>query len=196
MAGTTLPGRSAKALTFDCRQPNTIHRNPNKMNEQEFLQAIQQEAQTAGVNPMLLMSGIEGLYTFRDVPAQELNFQFLDSLILTIFALRIGDAFDTIARQNMESSNLETRVKAEWELAAMDPAEITQTGDAYLASFAQMLGDSVPVRRYHRKALEVAAIEIKKAQLQFENNSIGAIVFEVCQGRLRDNLHLAAIFAR
>ncbi|SHF47624.1 hypothetical protein SAMN05444008_108154 [Cnuella takakiae] len=166
------------------------------MNEQEFLQAIQQEAQAAGINPLLLVAGIEGLYTFREVPAQELNFQLLDSLILTIFALRVGDTFDTIARQNMEASNLETRVKAEWELTEMDPAEIQKTGDAFLASFAKMVGDSSPVRRYHRKALEVAAMEIKKAQVQFENNSIGAIVFEICRGRLKDNLHLAALFGR
>lgn len=166
------------------------------MNEQEFLQAIQQEAQGAGINPLLLIAGIEGLYTFRDVPAPELNFQFLDSLILTIFALRIGDTFDGIARQNIESASLETRVKAEWELTEMDAAEIEQTGDAFLASFAKMLGEGSPVRRYHRKALEVAAIEIKKAQLQFENNSIGAIVFEICKGPLKDNLHLAALFGR
>lgn len=166
------------------------------MNEQEFLQAIQQEAQGAGINPLLLIAGIEGLYTFRDVPAPELNFQLLDSLILTIFALRVGDSFDAIARRNMTSESLETRVKAEWELAEMDPADIENTGDAFLASFAQMVGAGSPVRRYHRKALEVAAIEIKKAQLHFENNSIGAIVFDICQGPLKDNLHLAAIFAR
>jgi hypothetical protein len=166
------------------------------MNEQEFLQAIQQEAQGAGINPLLLIAGIEGLYTFRDVPAQELNFQLLDSLILTIFALRVGDSFDGIARQNMVSESLETRVKAEWELTEMDPAEIEKTGDAFLASFAKMVGAGAPVRRYHRKALEVAAIEIKKAQLHFENNSIGAIVFDICQGRLKDNLHLSAIFAK
>lgn len=166
------------------------------MNEQEFVQAVQQEAHAAGINPLLLLSGIEGLYAFRDVPAAELNFTFLDSLILTIFALRVGDTFDSIARQNMESANLETRVKAEWELTEMDAAEIDNTGDAYLQSFAKMLGGEAPVRRYHRKALEVAAIEVKKAQLQFSGNSIGAIVFEICQGRLKDNLHLVALFAR
>lgn len=166
------------------------------MNEQEFLQAVQQEANASGLNPLLLISGIEGLYTFKDVPVAELNFTFLDSLILTIFALRVGDTFDSIARANMESASLETRVKAEWELTEMDAEEIENTGDTYLQAFARMLGGQSPVRRYHRKALEVAAIEVKKAQLQFEHNSIGAIVFEICQGRLKDNLHMVAIFAR
>lgn len=166
------------------------------MNEQEFLLAIQQEAQASGINPLLLMAGIEGLYTLREVPAQELNFQLLDSLILTIFALRIGDSFDRIARENLESPHLQARVTAEWELAELSASEIAATGDAYLQSFAQMLGGKTPVRRYHRKALEVAAIEIQKAQRLFVNNSIGAIVFEVCRGRLKENLHLAALFGR
>lgn len=166
------------------------------MNEQEFLRSVQLEAQAAGINPLLLMAGIEGLYTFREVPADELNFSLLDSLILTVFALRVGDTFDAIARENMESASLETRVKAEWELTEMDAAEIEKSGDTFLQSFAQMVGNSSPVRRYHRKALEVAAIEIRKAQLHFTNNSIGAIVLELCKGPLKDNLHLAALFAR
>lgn len=183
----------AQTLIFAGFRQLQKHRN---MNEQEFLQTVQQEAHAAGINPLLLLAGIEGLYTFRDVPAAELNFTFLDSLILTIFALRVGDTFDGIARQNIESANLETRVKAEWELTEMDEAEIAATGDTYLQSFARMLGGKAPVRRYHRKALEVAAMEVKKAQLQFANNSIGAIVFDICQGRLKDNMHLVALFAR
>lgn len=166
------------------------------MNEPEFLQAIQQEAQNSGLNPLLLLSGIEGLYTFREVPAQQLNFPLLDNLILTIFALRIGDSFDEIARRNLESPNLQARITAEWELAELSAAEVGQTGDAYLQSFAQILSGKSPVRRYHRKALEVAAIEIRKAQVHFANNSIGTIIFVLCQGRLKNNLHLAALFAR
>ena len=158
--------------------------------------AIQQQAQESGINPLLLVSGIEGLYTFREVPANSLNFDLLDNLILTIFALRVGDSFDDIARQNLDSENLQARVVAEWELAELTPEEISGTGDAFLQSFAQMIGSSTPVRRYHRKALEVAAIEIRKAQLHFENRSIGAITFSLCQGKLKDSLHLAALFAR
>ena len=71
------------------------------MNEQEFLKAIQQQAEASGINPLLLMSGIEGLYTFREVRAEELNFALLDSLILTVFALRVGDTFDQIVRENL-----------------------------------------------------------------------------------------------
>ncbi len=166
------------------------------MNEQEFLKAIQQQAEASGINPLLLMSGIEGLYTFREVRAEELNFALLDSLILTVFALRVGDTFDQIVRENLESENLQTRVKAEWELAELSEADIKASSDPFLQSFATMLGGKSPVRRYHKKALEVAAIEIKKAQLHFENNSIGAIVFELCKGPLKNNLHLAALFAQ
>ncbi len=166
------------------------------MNEQEFFQTIQRAAQAAGINPLLLISGIEGLYTFREIPAGELNFPLLDSLILTIFALRVGDTFDEITRENLQSDNLKTRVTAEWELAELSENEIAESGDRYLQSFAQMLGGKSPVRRYHKKALEVAAFEIKKAHLQFVNSSIGAIVFDICKGPLKDNLHLAALFAR
>jgi hypothetical protein len=165
------------------------------MNEQEFLKAIQHEAEDAGINPLLLMSGIEGLYAFRDVRAAELNFALLDSLILTIFALRIGDTFDQMARENMSSANLQASIKAEWELSELSEADIS-AGDPFLQSFARMLGSKSPVRRYHVKALEVAAVEIKKAQLHFKDNSIGAIVFALCNGPLKDNLHLAALFAQ
>lgn len=166
------------------------------MDQQAFIEAVQQEAQVAGINPMLLLSGIEGLYTFREVPVQDLNFALLDGLILTIFALRIGDSFDVIARQNLEAPNLQARIKAEWELAELNADDITKSGDAYLRSFAQMLGQSTPVRRYHQKALEVAAMEINHAHLHFGSNSIGAITFEICKGRLKDSMHLAALFGR
>lgn len=166
------------------------------MDQQAFLVAVQQEAQETGIDPMLLLSGIEGLYTFREVPMQELNFSLLDGLILTIFALRIGDNFDAIARQNLEASKEEARIKAEWELAILSPAEIAASGDAYLQSFAQMLGAATPVRRYHQKALEVAALEINSAHLHFNNNSIGFITFEICQGKLKDSLHLASLFSK
>lgn len=160
------------------------------------MQAVQSQATASGINPLLLMSGIEGLYAFREVPANVLNFDLLDNLILTIFALRIGDTFDEIARKNLESPNLKVRVVAEWELEVLHPEEIQGSGDAFLQSFVQALGNTTPVRRYHRKALEVAALEVRKAQVHFENNSIGAITFALCQGELKDSLHLAALFGR
>lgn len=166
------------------------------MNEHQFLSAVQAQAEANDINPLLLISGIEGLYTFRDVPANAINFELLDNLILTIFALRIGDTFDEIARKNLDAEQLQARVVAEWELGELAPEEIAESNDAFLQSFAKMVGSQTPVRRYHRKALDVAALEIRKAQLQFENNSIGAITFGLCQGELKDSLHLAALFSR
>ena len=63
------------------------------MNEQLFLHNINAKARQLNINPLLLLSGIEGLYTFKDVRLNAINYEFLDSLILTIFALRIGDQF-------------------------------------------------------------------------------------------------------
>ncbi len=37
------------------------------MNEQLFLQTIHAKSKELGINSLLLLSGIEGLYTFRDV---------------------------------------------------------------------------------------------------------------------------------
>src|SRR5687767_4543644 len=110
------------------------------MNEQEFLHAVQAQATASGINPLLLMSGIEGLYAFREVPANTLNFELLDNLILTIFALRIGDTFDAIARENLGAPNLQARVLAEWELEELRPHEVESSGDAFLQSFVQTLG--------------------------------------------------------
>lgn len=166
------------------------------MSEQEFLAIVKHKAAETGLNPLLFISGIEGLYSFRNVPAHELNFGMLDSLILTIFALRIGDSFDELSRQNLEAKNLQTRMAAERELELLSEEDVAQINDPFLTSFAQVLQHKLPVRRYHRKALEVAAIEIKKAQLHFANNSIGAIVFALCQSELKGHLHLAAIFSR
>ena len=45
------------------------------------------------MNPLLLLSGVESLYSFKDVQMNALNFELLDGLILTIFALRVGDQF-------------------------------------------------------------------------------------------------------
>jgi hypothetical protein len=45
------------------------------------------------------------VYTFRDVELNGINYEFLDSLILTIFALRIGDTFHSLAEENLASRN-------------------------------------------------------------------------------------------
>jgi hypothetical protein len=43
--------------------------------------------------------------------------------------------------------------------------------------------------------LEVAAIEIKKAQIVFENNSIGLIILAICKDDPENKLGLASLFA-
>lgn len=72
------------------------------MNEQLFLQTVNNKAKEFGISPLLLLSGVEGIYSFRDVKINAINYQFLDSLILTIFALRIGDGFHNIAEENLK----------------------------------------------------------------------------------------------
>ena len=76
------------------------------MNEQLFLYNIHSKARQLNINPLLLLSGVEGLYTFKDVQLNAINYEFLDSLILTIFALRIGDQFHTLAQENLLSPYL------------------------------------------------------------------------------------------
>ncbi len=164
------------------------------MNEQQFILTVNQKATLTGINPLLLLSGIEGLYTFKDVPISTINFEFLDSLILTIFALRVGDQFHTLAQQNLMSDNDALRNAAATELAILSEREIAESQNAYLQSFAQILSGKTVIRFYHIKALEVAALEIKKAQLQFGNSSIGTIVFDVCQSEKGGSMNLGAVF--
>ncbi len=164
------------------------------MNEQLFYQTINEKAQELNMNPLLILSGIEGLYTFRDVQINAINYDFLDSLILTIFALRIGDKFHTLAEQNLSSSNPLTRSSARLELAEMNSSEIEESNNAYLQSFAQMLNGKSPVRKYHEKALEVAALEINKSQQLFKNESIGIIMLAICKDDIKNHLGLASLF--
>ena len=165
------------------------------MNENQFLVSINEKATQAGINPLLLLSGIEGLYTFKDVQLSAINFSFLDSLILTIFALRIGDQFHTMAQENLSSDNNQLRQAAAAELAILTEHDINASANAYLQSFAGILAGSTVIRSYHIKALEVAALEIKKAQLLFQNNSIGTIVFDICKNDTEGNLNLSRIFS-
>ena len=161
------------------------------MNEQIFYRAVQQKSNELGINPLLLLSGIEGLYTFRDVPLNAVNYEFLDSLILSIFALRIGDSFHNLAAENLTHSNDGVRQAALSELTEMTPADIELSNNEYLQSFANILAGKSTIRYYHIKALEVAAIEIKKAQVLFGNNSISTIILYITKNDESGTLNLA-----
>jgi hypothetical protein len=164
------------------------------MNEQQFYRAITERSQEVNVNPLLLLSGIEGLYTFRDVKLNAINYDLLDSLILTIFALRIGDQFHGIAEENLASESKTVRMAASEELRELNKTDIEVSGNEYLQSFASVLGGKSPIRKYHEKALEVAAYEIKKAQMIFGNESIGIIILAICKDDPGDRLGVASFF--
>lgn len=164
------------------------------MNNQEFLATVQHKAEELNLNPLLLLSGIEGLYTFRDMPLNKVNFDFLDSLILSILTLRIGDQFHLLAEENLHSTNLALSLAAERELTEMNAGEIAASSNPYLQSFAGVLQGKSVIRRYHEKALEVAAFEIRKAQLQFDSASIGNIMLHICKTELQDSLDLGSLF--
>lgn len=165
------------------------------MNEQLFYNAINEKAQELQMNPLLILSGIEGLYTFRNVQLSAINYDFLDSLILTIFALRIGDQFHTIAEKNLASKSPALSASANRELTEMSHTEIAHSNNLYLQSFAKMLDGKSPIRKYHEKALEVAALEIKKSQVIFNNDSIGIIMLAICKNDSNDHFGLASIFS-
>ncbi len=164
------------------------------MNEEHFYQAINEKAQQLGISPLLIISGIEGLYTFRNVEINAINYEFLDSLILTILALRVGDSFHTIAEQNLTSSNMDIMQAAAIELKPLSQNDIEQSSNLYLQSFATILAGNNVIRGYHIKALEVAANEVQLAQNSFGKKSIGSIVMDICNNGLADELNLASIF--
>lgn len=164
------------------------------MNEQLFYKAITERSQEVNVNPLLLLSGVEGLYTFRDVKLNAINYDLLDSLILTIFALRIGDQFHAIAEDNLASESKTVRMAASEELKELNKTYIEESKNQYLQSFASVLGGKTPIRKYHEKALEVAAYEIKKAQMIFDNESIGIIILAICKDDPGDRLGVTSFF--
>jgi hypothetical protein len=164
------------------------------MNEQQFYHAITERSQELNVNPLLLLSGIEGLYTFREVKLNTINYDLLDSLILTIFALRIGDQFHNMAADNLNSDSKTVRMAANEELKELNTADIAQSKNRYLQSFASVLGGKSTIRKYHEKALEVAAYEIEKAQMIFGNESIGIIILAICKDDPGDRLGVASFF--
>ncbi|MEO6071489.1 MAG: hypothetical protein ABIN57_04140 [Chitinophagaceae bacterium] len=161
------------------------------MNEQNFYKAVQEKSSEAGINPLLLLSGIEGLYTFRDVPLNTINYEFLDSLILSIFALRVGDSFHNMASENLHNANDAVRIAAAKELTEMSSDEIENSSNKYLQSFSKILAGKSVIRRYHEKALEVAAIEIKKAQVIFATPSISTIILYITKNDESGALNLA-----
>ena len=163
------------------------------MNEQEFYKAVNAKARELNMSPLLLISGIEGLYSFKDVQIDNINYRFLDNLILTILALRIGDSFHAIAEENLKSPSEELRNAADSELKQLTTEEINTSSNMYLQSFANVLAGKSIIRRYHEKALEVAAFEVKKAQDQFHNPSIGAIVLDICY-HMKGNEDFAFLF--
>jgi hypothetical protein len=165
------------------------------MNETLFYQSVHTKAQENSINPILLLAGIEGLYTFKDVPLNQINYDFLDSLIITIFTLRIGDQFHALAEKNLSSTDTSIQIAAIEELTELTPAVIELSTNEFLKSFAHVVNGKTPIRRYHEKALEAAALEVHKAQTVFQEKSIGAIVIEVCQNDVGGKLDLATIFS-
>jgi len=164
------------------------------MQENLFYQVVNSKAQKNGINPILLLAGIEGLYTFKDVPLNQINYDFLDSLIITIFTLRIGDQFHALAEKNLSSKDMNIQLAAIEELTELPPAVIEQSDNQFLKSFAHLVNGKTTIRKYHEKALEAAAIEVQKAQSHFLEKSIGAIVLEVCRNEVGGKLDLGMVF--
>ena len=165
------------------------------MNETLFIQAVTEKSREFNLNPLLLLSGIEGLYTFRNIQMAGINYELLDSLILTIFALRIGDKFHTLAEENLGSKNSTVQLAAINELMEISQEEIQASESPFLQSFAKLLQGKSPVRKYHIKALEVAAVKIKKAQISFSSDRIGIIMLGICKEDAENKLGLASLFA-
>ncbi|GAA4333010.1 hypothetical protein [Flaviaesturariibacter amylovorans] len=165
------------------------------MNEQAFLQALSEKAKDLHINPFLLLSGIEGIYTFREMPLTEANMGFLDSLILTLFTLRIGDQFHALAEEGLASGQDEVRLAAAGELTPIPDEELAATTNPYLASFAGVMQGKAPIRRYHEKALEAAALEINGVQLRYASASIGTIMIGICKTELSDLLDPGTFFS-
>ncbi|GAB4092191.1 hypothetical protein [Flaviaesturariibacter terrae] len=165
------------------------------MDEQAFLQRLSDKASELHINPFLLLSGLEGLYTFRDVPLSSLNMEYLDSLVLTLFTLRIGDQFHALAETEVREGTEAGQAAALRELEPIPDEELAQSTDGYLRSFASVLEGKTTVRRYHVKALEAAAREVTVVQQRYGSPSIGSIMIEVCKTQLADVLPLGALFS-
>lgn len=166
------------------------------MNEQVFIETINNKAKEYGINPLLLMSGMEGIYTFRNIEINDINYEFLDSLILTIFALRIGDRFHSIAEEHLASDNYQLMQAAAFELKPLSVHEIELSANPYLQSFAKLVSGKSVIRQYHQKALEAAALEVKNAHHIFSNESIGSIMLDLCKNDLQYTLDFDLFFGK
>lgn len=151
------------------------------MDQEIFIKTINTHAQEWGLNPMLLLSGIEGLYSFKDVPLNDINYEFLDSLILTILALRIGDQFHYLAEQNLQNPSQKISAAAAEELTVLSPQYIQASQNAYLQSFAAVLEGKATIYKYHIKALEAAALEIQVQRDKWDQKSIAVIIINICK---------------
>lgn len=163
------------------------------MNEAIFFESLKEAARKAGINPVLLLSGVEGLYTFKNVPLNDINYNLLDALILTIFTLRIGDQFHVLAQQRLQSASKNVRRQAQQELTELNEVDILDSGDEFLKSFAQLTLGKSPVYQYHIKALEAAALEIKNTLRHTGASSIGTVVLGIC-GDKTYGLNLGLVF--
>lgn len=159
------------------------------------MQVVNAKARQLGMSPLLLLSGIEGLYTFKDVQINKINYQFLDNLILTIFALRIGDSFHALAEENLSNPSQKVRTAASQELTEMSADDIARSNNPYLQSFANLIDGKSTIRNYHQKALEVAAMEVQQTQAHFGEESIGAIMLHVYKHELSESLSQAGVFS-
>ncbi|MEJ7912400.1 MAG: hypothetical protein WKF70_04550 [Chitinophagaceae bacterium] len=164
------------------------------MDGQEFIDLVKSKAEELSINPILLLSAIEGLYTFKDVALTEHVYELLDSLILSVFALRIGDEFHSLAEAHLMSEQASKMEAAAEELRILKKEDIDASDNHYLHAFARVIDSKTNIRMYHIKALEVAAMEIRKTQLQFGNSSIGAIALYVCQNHLAGSVDLSSLF--
>lgn len=77
----------------------------------------------------------------------------------------------------------------------MNTELIAQSNNAYLQSFAGIINGGNVIRKYHEKALEVAALEVKKMQLHFRNESIGSIMIDICKTDLNQALNMGGWFS-
>ncbi|RYD91326.1 MAG: hypothetical protein EOP50_14495 [Sphingobacteriales bacterium] len=97
------------------------------MDEQAFLQRLSDKAQELRINPFLLLAGLEGLYTFREVSLSALNMEYLDSLVMTLFTLRIGDQFHALAEAQLQEGDVNTKGAALRELEILTESDLAGT---------------------------------------------------------------------
>jgi len=98
-----------------------------------------------------------------------------------------------MAEKNLASTHNDVRKAAAVELRELSKDDINHSSNIYLQSFAGLLNGKSSIRKYHEKALEVAALEVRKAQEQFSINSIGSIVLAICED-MKGSVDLSFLF--